>query len=126
MLLKPVGYFFELAVQERLNMLEKIQQPIASNQEKKIVGYLSDGTLFGVGMGVDTDILKADQPAIGTLDIITDGVWVWPSTLKYCVVTYHIKLPTEFMKLVVANNNWKCPKNIDLKDFKIVGTNEMA
>ena len=125
MLLKPVGYFFELAVQERLNMLEKIQQPVASNQEKKIVGYLSDGTLFGVGMGVDTDILKADQPVIGTLDIITDGVWVWPATLKYWVVTYHIKLPTEFMKHM-ANNNWKCPKNIGLKDFKIIGTNEMA
>ena len=125
MLLKPVGYFFELAVLERLNMLEKIRQPMASSQEEKIVDYLSNATLFGFGMGVDTDILKANQPVIGALDIMTDGVWAWPATLKYWVVTYHIQLPTEFVEHM-AGNNWDCPKNIDLDDLRVVGSSEMA
>ena len=39
---------------------------------------------------------------------ITDGKWIWPSSLAYYVETYDLGLPADFLE-DMANNDWSVP-----------------
>lgn len=60
-----------------------------------------------------TDVLRDDQKPITVLEILTDGVWTWPSDLPYYVETYHAQVPEEL--IVHASNMGWAPPALDTK-----------
>ncbi len=43
------------------------------------------------------DVLDESKGVIGSLEILTDGEWIWPSDLSYYLQNYHIKLDERFI-----------------------------
>ena len=69
-----------------------------------LVGYLTKGSVASMGRAVPTigqnlfDVLSPERTPIGPLNVLTDGVWVWPSDLAYYVRVYNVGLPAEFVE----------------------------
>lgn len=107
--LKRVGFFRELRHGDKLGTsLKKIIHSSSLENEEKIVEYLDNGIVFCVTAGVVNDVLDETKGIIGNLEILTDGIWVWPSDLSYYVKTYHIELDADFIMHII-NNNWTVP-----------------
>jgi hypothetical protein len=72
------------------------------------VQYLNAGaTLAATGSVVD-DALDVTKKAVAPLEIVTDGIWVWPRDLAYYVEHYHIVLPSAFVEYM-RTRSWNPP-----------------
>jgi hypothetical protein len=82
MTLRRVGYFKELphGDPEGPALSENIDR---SHQESdaRIVRYLARGNVLATAPMTTYDVLGATGQPIGTLQIMTDGTWEWPSDL---------------------------------------------
>lgn len=99
--LKRVGFFRELkhGKADGPSLHESVRSS-ASPDAKKIAAYLRGGTMLVVSPGLVKDILAGDQ-IIGTLAILTDGIYAWPSDLATYVEKHNAALPDEFVAHVV-------------------------
>lgn len=121
MKLKSVGFFRELRHGDEQGLsLKKVIRNSPSDNEDKIVKYLDSGVAFCVTAGLVSDVLDESKGVIGSLEILTDGEWAWPSDLSYYVKYYHIDLDTKFIEHI-KNNNWiiSNKKNIDLLNLEL-------
>ncbi|RPI93030.1 MAG: hypothetical protein EHM40_11180 [Chloroflexi bacterium] len=107
MILKPVGFFRELPYgsPDSPSIYETL--PTALPDETKVLQYLKSATVFIVSPGIENDIL-APENIVGTLAILTDGVWAWPESLSYYLENYHVVLLEEFLRHV-QNRNYVVP-----------------
>jgi hypothetical protein len=84
------------------------QRNSAQPDETRIVQYLNAGaTLAATGSVVD-DALDVTKKAVAPLEIVTDGIWVWPRDLAYYVEHYHIVLPSAFVEYM-RTRSWNPP-----------------
>lgn len=119
MKLKRVGFFKELRHGDPFGM--SIKESIRSNSienEDKIIAYLDRGITFCVTPGLVSDVLDETRGIIRNLEILTDGIWVWPSDLSYYVKFYHVILDVEFIDHM-KNNMWVMPTKEEVDLLKL-------
>lgn len=119
MKLKKVGFFKELEYGDENGVsLKKIINNSPEKDEDKIINYLDSAMIIYVTAGIVCDILDESKGIIGTLEILTDGEWMWPSDLSYYIAHYHARLDKEFVDHV-RKNNWTINKDkINLSDIE--------
>lgn len=115
MLLREVGYFKELP-HGKIDgpSLKESTSNISSKDEEKIVKYLTNGVAFVSSPGIVRDVFD-EEKIIGSLSILTDGEWMWPSDLAYYVLNYHVKLPEDFI-VHMQYKDWVSPQENEI-DF---------
>lgn len=112
--LKRVGFFKELPHGDphAVSLSESINQ-LNGDLVKSATDYLDTGTLFIASPGLARDFLSENKEIIGTLGILTDGVWAWPADLSYYVNKYKVGLPTDFLAHI-KQHNWQTSEvNVD-------------
>jgi hypothetical protein len=107
--LTRVGFFRELkhGQVEGPRLAEAIA-PSAGMHDAALVEYLKGGVPLMVAPGIVRDVLVPDSGPIGSLSILTDGVYAWPSDLAHYVSVHHARLPVEFVTHA-AEHGWKIP-----------------
>ena len=117
--LKKAGFFKELDHGEETAPSIK---DVLGGLSEEILGsvnlYLKKGVLLVASPSLVQDVLDFDSDVvIGSLGLLTDGVWVWPSDLAYYVEKYRVDLPSEFI-FHMENNGWEIG-SVDLKSIKL-------
>jgi hypothetical protein len=74
-----------------------------------IVSYLRRGSVLAATPERTYDVLSPTPREIGSLDMHTDGTWVWPSDLAYYVDVYRVALPEAFLRHGQAHR-WQAPE----------------
>lgn len=121
MKLNRVGFFRELKHGDKFGMsLKKAVRNISSENEDRIVEYLDNGVVLCVTAGLVSDVLDESKGVIRNLEILTDGMWAWPSDLSYYVKFYHIEIDINFIEHI-KKNEWTMPnkKDIDLSRLEL-------
>lgn len=121
MKLRRVGFFRELRHGDNLGMsLKEVIRDNKSENEDKIVEYLERGVVFCITPGLVSDILDESKGIIGNLEILTDGIWAWPSDLSYYVKGYHVVLDADFIRHM-EESEWTIQneKEIDLLKLEL-------
>ena len=121
MKLKRVGFFRELRHGDESGIsLKEAVCKIPAENEDKIVEYLNNGITFCAASGVVSDVLDESKGIISSLEILTDGVWAWPSDLSYYVKSYHIELDADFIEHI-KKKGWimQNEKDIDLLKLEL-------
>ncbi len=109
--LKRVGFFQELKHGSSDGpSLRALARPRGATNEERVVAYLDAGVSFIVSPGMVRDVL--DNSIIGTLAILTDGTYAWPSDLAHYVKKHHVELPGEFVAHV-ESQGYLVPTGID-------------
>lgn len=67
-----------------MSLKESINNSSIENEEK-VIEYLDNGIAFCITAGLVSDALDETKGVIGNLEILTDGVWAWPSDLSYYI-----------------------------------------
>jgi hypothetical protein len=103
MILKPAGFFRELSYGflKGPSIYDTLATPLSD--EEHILQYLRTGVAFTWAPGLENDIL-APEKVIGSICILTDGIWAWPDSLRYYLENYHVILPQEFLSHVQSRN----------------------
>lgn len=90
--------------------LERIKQNISdkeSSDKEKIYQYLMAGTSVGGALIFFWDELKNPPVEIDTYDELSDGVWLWSTTLIYYFYHYNLALPLDFLDHM-KEQSWVC------------------
>jgi hypothetical protein len=80
-----------------------VRETPAAN-ERELAAYLRSRACVAVAAGLARDVLGPANGIIGTLAILTDGVYAWPSDLAYYVEKHHLELPSEFVAHVAKRS----------------------
>lgn len=124
MALKKVGFFFELSADARRSQLESLRPTVPHSREQDIVGYLSAGKNVGVIPLTQFDDLTDPPKSLGEIVLVSDGEWIWPSSVTYYVQTYHIDLPEQFVEHM-SSHNWRTSEQIEVEAQLIEGHVEL-
>ncbi len=89
------GYSATIDDRRKPSLLESIHRLDRTDKEK-ITAYLTSGNVLFMAYGVSKDVLCFGK-IIGTMAILTDGIWVWPKDLAYYVEEYDVALPDDFI-----------------------------
>ncbi|MEA2616235.1 MAG: hypothetical protein QOE72_2018 [Chloroflexota bacterium] len=110
MTLRRVGYFRELphGDPESAALRESVGAASVEN-ESAILTYLTHGNVLATSPMLVHDALDAGGQPLGTLQILTDGTWEWPSDLAHYVRTRHVRLPADFVRHM-ASHHWEVPR----------------
>jgi hypothetical protein len=54
------------------------------------------------------DALEEKSEPIGSLEILTDGVYAWPSDLVYYITKYHVRISSKFVEHM-QEHRWEVP-----------------
>ncbi|WP_157982559.1 hypothetical protein [Nocardiopsis sp. FIRDI 009] len=68
------------------------------SRKEQIAEYLDRGSVVAAATRVLFDVLDEECPAICSLSVLTDGVWLWPSDLSYYVRECNVRLPGRFVR----------------------------
>jgi hypothetical protein len=75
----------------------------------ELVAYLRSGAVLAATVAVVRDVLAPDSAAIGGLQVLTDGRWLWYSDLAHYVDRYHVELDPRFVAHA-QRSNWTIPQ----------------
>jgi hypothetical protein len=104
-----VGFFRELSYGDQFGAsLKEAVSKFSGADISKVDFYLKSGVAFVVAPGISRDILSENHGIIGSLALLTDGTFLWPSDLAYYVEKYQTDLPRELLMHMEAND-WKIP-----------------
>ena len=78
---------------------DAIYQDTVSNK-RTLVSYLKKGKPFAAASAINKDVLSGERIP-GELLMLTDGVYEWRSDLVYYIEKYNLKLPDDFIKHVL-------------------------
>ncbi|WP_157982388.1 hypothetical protein [Nocardiopsis sp. FIRDI 009] len=96
---EKIGFFRELSHGDDRG--ESLKSHVSKGDETrkgKIAEYLDRGSVVAASTQVLFDVLDEKCPAICSLSVLTDGVWLWPSDLSYYVREYNVRLPDRFVR----------------------------
>lgn len=92
-----------------------------SEEVTQTVAYLRSGAALMYSDRLVRDVIDAAHPIIGTLEILTDGDWIWPSDLAYYVERHGLRVPDEFLARM-RSYDWRCPTVSDDERREALGT----
>jgi hypothetical protein len=109
MTLLRAGFFRELrhGRSDGPSLAESVQAS-SKPEADQIASYLDDGEVLATTGSMVDDYLDASRQSVAKLEIVTDGVWVWPRDLAYYVGEYGVEVPDEFVTRVRARS-WHPP-----------------
>lgn len=115
-----VGFFRELSHGKKDGPeLKQALRAAGDPEEAKVVRYLRAGKVFMASPGIVRDVVDSESPMIGSLSILTDGRYAWPSDLAHYVERYHVRLPEDFLAHMAAQH-WRVPQSIELESLQLV------
>lgn len=104
-----IGFFRELRHGQPTGpSLKEALAPAVGIHDDAVVEYLKSGVALMVAPGIVRDVLAPESGPIGSLSILTDGVYAWPSDLAHYVARYHARVPVEFVEHA-ADHGWQIP-----------------
>jgi hypothetical protein len=114
MKLQRIGYFRELCHGDLdgPSLRDSVQQQ-ANYDVKSVANYLRTAPVLYAHFGLVQDILNPSHSYIGSANIRTDGVWIWPEDLAYYMEHYNIALPLDFLEHVKLRR-YQSPTNHEL------------
>lgn len=117
--LQRIGFFRELrhGKKDGPSLRESVRESGALD-EAKVVSYLQAGKVLMAAPGIVRDVLDPEGGIIGSLSILTDGVYAWPSDLAHYVKRYHALLPEEFIAHVMSHGG-HVPEHVDLSSVQL-------
>lgn len=117
--LKRIGFFRELRHGKPDGpILRESLRAAAGLHDAELVAYLRAGVALMSAPGIVRDVLAPEAGIIGSLSILTDGTYAWPSDLAHYVARHHASVPDEFVTHA-ASRGWKVPSDLDLKLLKL-------
>lgn len=97
------GFFSELKHgRSEGGSLRAALQPEAGPDDAQFVAYLRAGKSLMVAPGPVRDVLAANA-IIGTLEILTDGTFAWPSDLAHYIERHHALPPAALLEHARTN-----------------------
>jgi len=119
--LRLVGFYDRLgqSLLGQQNLPDSISAD-ALDIEPHIIDYLRKGVCVVGRGGVMPDYLNPTPDFRLGMDLFTDGVCEWPQYLVHYVAKYHLRLPSEFIAHMIANNWVVPPVSFHEVDSKIV------
>ena len=97
------GFFMELKHgRPEGGSLRASLQAEAGPDDARLVAYLRSGKRLMVAPGPVRDVLAANA-IIGTLEVLTDGTFAWPSDLAHYIERHHARVPTELLEQARTN-----------------------
>lgn len=112
-----IGFYFELPVEEKIHTIKSLMREDRT-ADVRVVNYLESGVFCGAIPLIEEDPLVDPAEIVGPIQILTDGLWVWPNSLAYYVKRYHLQLPKEFVAHVELNG-WQPPCGLDVSQVSI-------
>ncbi len=111
--LNTFGYFSETCPQlsHRLPSIVSAELEEAAHPKlDEIIRYLDNGQVYATAVGCDVhDPFLSDRIRVcGEISMLTDGTWIWPSSISYFVSKYNLSVPAEFIEHMLRNA-WKVP-----------------
>ena len=104
--------------EQRLFLSETDSGQWRDYDREKVIRYLNSGKLFIVCPGVVYNRLSAqpDRP-VGSMSILTDGVWAWPEYMGMYVEQFDYVVPLDFLRHMEASS-WCVAEEIDLSQLE--------
>lgn len=117
--LNMVGFYVETCPQlarKLPSILTAERKNYAFAERLKILKYLDRGNLHSSVFGETASDPFTSPPRSldGQIKMLTDGKWIWPSSLRYFVFEYGLLIPDEFIE-DMKSNNWTPPHPPDRK-----------
>lgn len=109
--MKTVGFFRELGPNQSEVYVESIHAHVHAEplpDAVQVEDYLRNGHSLIDVMGAEIDVLGSGRHLVGGASVLTDGEWLWRDDLRFYLATYHLRLPTEFLK-TVRGNDYRVP-----------------
>jgi len=117
--LQHVGFFRELPYGDPNGLsISSLLSEINLDEKQKIVSYLKSGVACVVSPGLSRDVLSENRNIIGSLSLLTDGIFLWPADLAHYVEKYSVGIPQEFQENM-KGNAWVVPANIDIQSLAV-------
>lgn len=112
-----VGFYAETCPQlsEKLpSILTAERKTVDYDKRRRVLNYIDNGHLYGsvVGQAAWDPFTTPHSKLVDETKMLTDGKWVWPSSLTYFVRMYDILIPSEFVEHMEANS-WIPPAPAD-------------
>ncbi|MGW2841399.1 hypothetical protein ACWCWD_26825 [Streptomyces sp. NPDC001493] len=94
---------------------------------RELVQYLRNGALLAATAALVHDVLSPDEAAIGGLQLLTDGQWLWYSDLAHYVEHHHVALDRQFIQHA-RGNDWTAPalSPADLRELEALFLGEVT
>jgi len=108
MKLRRIGHFYELSSDSQRQEIRNLRGNLHAPLKQKALRYLRSGVNTGIVMMVEYDHSSMPEACLGSVGLMSDGKWIWPSSLAYYVETYDLGLPADFLE-DMANNDWSVP-----------------
>lgn len=108
MKLRRIGHFYELSSDSQRQEIRNLRGNLHAPLKQKALRYLRSGVNAGIVMMVEYDHSSMPEACLGSVGLMSDGKWIWPSSLAYYVETYDLGLPADFLE-DMANNDWSVP-----------------
>ena len=108
MKLRRIGHFYELSSDSQRQEIRNLRGSLHAPLKQKALRYLRSGVNTGIVMMVEYDHSSMPEACLGSVGLMSDGKWIWPSSLAYYVETYDLGLPADFLE-DMANNDWSVP-----------------
>jgi hypothetical protein len=100
-----VGFFRELRHgQPDGPSLASAKGMLQDPERARIADYLASGTVLATSGRMVDDFFDRGNSKVATLDIRTDGRYVWPGDLAYYVSRYSVELPAAFREHMRQTN----------------------
>jgi hypothetical protein len=106
--MKTVGFFRELrhGFPDGPSLRDSLYR---TTVKPEFLSYLENGYVLAVASSAAVDdVLDSEKKYVATLDVRTDGEWLWPGDLSYYVSMYQVFVPDEFISYA-ERNNWVIP-----------------
>lgn len=94
--LKKAGFFFEIPKNDFKTFSSTNLEEAQQINRESILSYLDRGVVYGVIPMAEHDILNPGDLISPSLTLMTDGVWVWPSSLAYYIRKHGATIPDDF------------------------------
>ena len=108
MKLRRIGHFYELSSDSQRQEIRNLRGNLHAPLKQKALRYLRSGVNTGIVIMVEYDHSSMPEACLGSVGLMSDGKWIWPSSLAYYVETYDLGLPADFLE-DMANNDWSVP-----------------
>jgi hypothetical protein len=117
MILKKVGFFQGLPYGDPAeDSLKDLVGKFSGPHLAEAIKYLKSGHLLVVAPGISRDYLSGDQKIIGSMAILTDGVYAWPKDIAYYIEKYQIGMSNEFLEHM-KGQKWVVP-SVDISSLE--------
>lgn len=104
--LREIGFFHYLSYGNDTSVsTAQARRDVPVPDEDALVAYLESGHIY---RALDTLATDDVGDVLGPVELLTDGLYIWPSLLAKQVRQDHVRLPRHFM-IHARSNGWRVP-----------------